>query len=406
MTGESNPIKVPQNAEESSAARDALAKVMNLSMLLLHSSAIQLAGSVQDMFVARTEAPSAILTLRAGGRSSTRSCLRGSWAASTRACRSRTPSASWWRASGGGSRGGSSACSTSSASRSARCAMMSQRAAPSSAVAAASRGCESGPCRPPHRGIRLHPISHGAARPCACISVDGRRSRRQVFEQNSFEQLCINYANETLQQQFINQMLHSMMAQYRAEGVQVAAIPFEDNSPCVELLESKMGILALLDDECNFPKGSDEDFLHKLMDRHRGHSHLKRGGSSSDPYLKEGAAAGGKLAASSARVQSARECFVISHFAGEVEYSVAGFLDKNRDTINESLKAVLKAVQQQLLSVVLGERDPASVGAEGEGDGEGGSRSVGARRVGGAARAQAGRWVGDGLRLCSLSMFQ
>ncbi len=119
-----------------------------------------------------------------------------------------------------------------------------------------------------------------------------------MFEQNSFEQLCINYANETLQQQFINQMLHSMMAQYLAEGVKVAAIPFEDNSPCVELLESKMGILALLDDECNFPKGSDEDFLHKLMDRHRGHSHLKRGGSSSDPYLKEGLGAGGKIAAS------------------------------------------------------------------------------------------------------------
>jgi myosin heavy chain 1/2/3/4/8/13/7B/15 len=188
-------------------------------------------------------------------------------------------------------------------------------------------------------------------------------------------------------------MLHSMMAQYQAEGVTVAAIPFEDNSPCVELLESKMGILALLDDECNFPKGSDEDFLHKLMDRHRGHSHLKRGGSSSDPYLKEGAA-GGKLAASSARVQSARECFVISHFAGEVEYSVAGFLDKNRDTINESLKAVLKAVQQQLLLVVLGERDPASIGAEGGGEeGEGGGRVVGGRRVGGAARAATGRWV-------------
>ena len=92
----------------------------------------------------------------------------------------------------------------------------------------------------------------------------------EVFENNSFEQLCINYANESLQQQFINQMLHAMMAQYEKEGVKVNAIPFEDNSPCLELLESKMGIFSMLDDECNFPKGTDETFLGKLMESRKG----------------------------------------------------------------------------------------------------------------------------------------
>eukprot|EP00286_Rhodomonas_abbreviata_P017229 CAMPEP_0181329374 /NCGR_PEP_ID=MMETSP1101-20121128/23272_1 /TAXON_ID=46948 /ORGANISM="Rhodomonas abbreviata, Strain Caron Lab Isolate" /LENGTH=678 /DNA_ID=CAMNT_0023438439 /DNA_START=88 /DNA_END=2121 /DNA_ORIENTATION=+ len=176
----------------------------------------------------------------------------------------------------------------------------------------------------------------------------------EVFEYNSFEQLCINYANECLQQQFINQMLHAMMAQYEKEGVRVDAIPFEDNSPCVDLLESKMGVLKLLDDECNFPKGSDEDFLQKLMGTHKGHSHLKAGGTSSDPHLKEGLV--GNKNAGSVRVQSSKEAFVITHFAGEVEYSIANFLEKNRDTINESLKTILKQSTHPLLALCMAEK--------------------------------------------------
>ncbi|EKX40396.1 hypothetical protein GUITHDRAFT_75545, partial [Guillardia theta CCMP2712] len=178
----------------------------------------------------------------------------------------------------------------------------------------------------------------------------------EVFEYNSFEQLCINYANETLQQQFINQMLHSMMAQYEKEGVKVDAIPFEDNSPCVDLLESKMGIFALIDDECNVPKGSEEGFLSKLMDLHKSHTHLKPGGSSSDPHLKEGLQTSNAHSKyGSARVQSSKEAFVISHFAGEVEYTVTLFLEKNRDTINESLKTVLKSSQHALIRTIMQE---------------------------------------------------
>ena len=206
----------------------------------------------------------------------------------------------------------------------------------------------------------------------------------EVFENNSFEQLCINYANESLQQQFINQMLHSMMAQYKAEGVVVDSIPFEDNSPCVDLLEGKLGVFALLDDECNFPKGSEEDFLAKLMDRCKGHSHLKAGGTSSDPFLKDGVIT--TKTAGAARVQSSKQCFVISHFAGEVEYNITSFLEKNRDNINDSLRNVLRSSQQPLIAILLS-ADTSPGGADAGDADEKPGRVVGGRRVGGASRA-------------------
>jgi len=177
----------------------------------------------------------------------------------------------------------------------------------------------------------------------------------EVFENNSFEQLCINYANESLQQQFINQMLHAMMAQYESEGVKVDAIPFEDNSPCVDLLESKLGIFSMLDDECNFPKGSDDTFLGKLMDAHKTHSHLKPGGSSCDPHLKDIQTPASKTTIGTVRgrMLTIGEAFVVSHFAGEVEYNVRSFLEKNRDTINESLKTILTSSEHPLMKKLL-----------------------------------------------------
>ena len=216
----------------------------------------------------------------------------------------------------------------------------------------------------------------------------------EVFENNSFEQLCINYANESLQQQFINQMLHAMMAQYEKEGVKVDAIPFEDNSPCVELLESKMGIFSMLDDECNFPKGTDETFLGKLMDSHKGHSHLKPGGSSSDPHLKDNQTPAGKttMGGVRGRLLTVGEAFVVSHFAGEVEYSVRSFLEKNRDTINESLKTVLNGSEQPLMKKLLVARADDDAGAAAEAKP---GRMIGGRLVGGTgARGVGARGAG------------
>lgn len=204
----------------------------------------------------------------------------------------------------------------------------------------------------------------------------------EVFENNSFEQLCINYANESLQQQFINQMLHAMMAQYETEGVKVAAIPFEDNSPCVELLESKLGIFSMLDDECNFPKGTDDTFLGKLMDAHKHHTHLKPGGSSSDPHLKDTQTPSAKttMGGVRGRMLTIGEAFVVSHFAGEVEYNVRSFLEKNRDTINESLKTILTSSEQPLIKKLLEARadDDAPAAAKP-------GRMIGGRMVGAAA---------------------
>ena len=212
----------------------------------------------------------------------------------------------------------------------------------------------------------------------------------EVFENNSFEQLCINYANESLQQQFINQMLHAMMAQYEKEGVAVNAIPFEDNSPCLELLEGKMGIFSMLDDECNFPKGTDETFLGKIMDSHKGHTHLKPGGSSSDPHLKDNLGSMQKttMGGVRGRMLTIGEAFVVSHFAGEVEYNVRNFLEKNRDNINESLKTILNSSEQPLMKKLLKAR---AAGAEDVAPAEGaktGGRMIGGRVVGGSTGAR------------------
>ena len=92
----------------------------------------------------------------------------------------------------------------------------------------------------------------------------------ESFKVNSFEQLCINYANERLQQQFNWDVFKSEQAEYEAEGIEWKYIEFIDNQQCLDLIDHKaqMGILHLLDEECAIQKGSDETLAQKLRDRH------------------------------------------------------------------------------------------------------------------------------------------
>ncbi|XP_069505574.1 unconventional myosin-Vb-like [Ambystoma mexicanum] len=148
----------------------------------------------------------------------------------------------------------------------------------------------------------------------------------ETFEVNSFEQFCINYANEKLQQHFNQHVFKLEQEEYVEEGISWNRIDFYDNQPCIDLIEAKLGVLDLLDEECKMPKGSDERWAQKLYDRHLQSSH----------HFKK------------PRLSSA--AFIIVHFADTVEYSCAGFLEKNRDRVHAEPVCILKASKSKLVA--------------------------------------------------------
>ncbi|XP_023188459.1 unconventional myosin-Va isoform X2 [Xiphophorus maculatus] len=147
----------------------------------------------------------------------------------------------------------------------------------------------------------------------------------ETFEINSFEQFCINYANEKLQQQFNMHVFKLEQEEYMKEQIPWTLIDFYDNQPCINLIEAKMGILDLLDEECKMPKGSDDSWAQKLYN-----THLKTCSLFEKPRMSNRA-------------------FIIQHFADKVEYQCEGFLEKNKDTVNEEQIHVLKASKFNLL---------------------------------------------------------
>ncbi|XP_077421039.1 unconventional myosin-Va isoform X3 [Vanacampus margaritifer] len=147
----------------------------------------------------------------------------------------------------------------------------------------------------------------------------------ETFEINSFEQFCINYANEKLQQQFNMHVFKLEQEEYMKEQIPWTLIDFYDNQPCINLIEAKMGVLDLLDEECRMPKGSDDSWAQKLYN-----THLKTCSLFEKPRMSNRA-------------------FIIQHFADKVEYQCEGFLEKNKDTVNEEQIKVLKASKFDLL---------------------------------------------------------
>ncbi|XP_037103661.1 unconventional myosin-Va isoform X11 [Syngnathus acus] len=147
----------------------------------------------------------------------------------------------------------------------------------------------------------------------------------ETFEINSFEQFCINYANEKLQQQFNMHVFKLEQEEYMKEQIPWTLIDFYDNQPCINLIEAKMGVLDLLDEECRMPKGSDDSWAQKLYN-----THLKTCSLFEKPRMSNRA-------------------FIIQHFADKVEYQCDGFLEKNKDTVNEEQIKVLKASKFDLL---------------------------------------------------------
>lgn len=158
----------------------------------------------------------------------------------------------------------------------------------------------------------------------------------EVFQYNSFEQFCINYCNEKLQQLFIELTLKSEQEEYEAEGIAWETVQYFDNKVICDLVEERhKGIISILDEECLRPgEACDISFLEKLEDTLGGHAHFVTH----------------KLANGKTRKVMGREEFRLIHYAGEVNYSVNGFLDKNTDLLYRNLKEVMWQSSNQILS--------------------------------------------------------
>nr|XP_033774299.1 LOW QUALITY PROTEIN: unconventional myosin-Id [Geotrypetes seraphini] len=148
----------------------------------------------------------------------------------------------------------------------------------------------------------------------------------EIFDSNSFEQFCINYCNEKLQQLFIQLVLKQEQEEYQREGIPWKHIDYFNNQIIVDLVEQQhRGIIAILDDACmNVGKVTDEMFLEALNTKLGKHAH----------YSSR------KVCATDKILEFDRD-FRIKHYAGDVIYSVVGFIDKNKDTLFQDFKRLL-----------------------------------------------------------------
>ncbi|XP_041367346.1 unconventional myosin-IXAa-like isoform X3 [Gigantopelta aegis] len=156
------------------------------------------------------------------------------------------------------------------------------------------------------------------------------------FGSNSFEQFCINFANEHLQYYFNQHIFKFEQEEYQREGIQWKNIEFIDNTGCLELFSKKAnGLFALLDEECNFPGATNETMLTKFTHHHKGNPYYRV------PTRKE-------------------ESFEIVHYAGPVKYHIKDFREKNSDLIRSDIVGVLKKSNFSFVRELVG-IDPVAV---------------------------------------------
>uniref|UniRef100_A0A3Q4HN76 Myosin heavy chain, fast skeletal muscle-like n=1 Tax=Neolamprologus brichardi TaxID=32507 RepID=A0A3Q4HN76_NEOBR len=180
----------------------------------------------------------------------------------------------------------------------------------------------------------------------------------EIFDFNSLEQLCINFTNEKLQQFFNHHMFVLEQEEYKKEGIQWEFIDFGmDLAACIELIEKPMGIFSILEEECMFPKATDTSFKNKLYDQHLGKSKA---------FEKPKPAKG-----------KAEAHFSLVHYAGTVDYNITGWLDKNKDPLNDSVVQLYQKSSNKLLGFLYAAHasadDAAGGGKKGGGKKKGGS---------------------------------
>ncbi|XP_040186807.1 myosin-3-like [Rana temporaria] len=153
----------------------------------------------------------------------------------------------------------------------------------------------------------------------------------EIFELNSLEQLCINFTNEKLQQFFNHHMFVLEQEEYKKEGIEWEFIDFGmDLAACIELIEKPMGIFSILEEECMFPKATDTSFKNKLHDQHLGKS-----SNFQKPKVVKG---------------KPEAHFSLIHYAGTVDYNITGWLEKNKDPLNETVVGLYQKTSMKMLS--------------------------------------------------------
>ena len=157
----------------------------------------------------------------------------------------------------------------------------------------------------------------------------------EIFEFNSFEQLCINYTNERLQQFFNHHMFVLEQEEYKKEGIVWEFIDFGlDLAACIELIEKPMGILSMLEEECIVPKGSDTSYVEKMYKQHLGKS---------PNFLKPAVKGVAKDKAPH---------FELKHYAGCVAYNCNGWLERNKDPINACTVELMSQSKDHLVPIL------------------------------------------------------
>jgi len=130
----------------------------------------------------------------------------------------------------------------------------------------------------------------------------------ESFEINRFEQMCINYANEKLQQKFAIDIFKNVKEEYTSEGIDLGDIQFNDNQDILNLVEGPLGLLSILNEECVRPKGNDISFVMKIYSKNPSKYLVK------DRFYRD-------------------YQFCIHHYAGQVVYDARNFVKKNMDTL-------------------------------------------------------------------------
>uniref|UniRef100_A0A8C9TDP3 Myosin-7-like n=1 Tax=Scleropages formosus TaxID=113540 RepID=A0A8C9TDP3_SCLFO len=155
----------------------------------------------------------------------------------------------------------------------------------------------------------------------------------EIFDFNTFEQLCINFTNEKLQQFFNHHMFVLEQEEYKKEGIEWEFIDFGmDLQACIDLIEKPMGIMSILEEECMFPKASDATFKAKLYDNHLGKSN-----NFQKPRLVKG---------------KPEAHFALVHYAGTVDYNINNWLVKNKDPLNETVVGLYQKSTLKLLAML------------------------------------------------------
>ncbi|XP_049636454.1 unconventional myosin-VIIa [Suncus etruscus] len=180
-------------------------------------------------------------------------------------------------------------------------------------------------------------------------SQEVKNSRRSIglldifgfenFAVNSFEQLCINFANEHLQQFFVRHVFKLEQEEYDLESIDWLHIEFTDNQDALDMIANKpMNIISLIDEESKFPKGTDTTMLHKLNSQHKLNSNYIPPKNNYDTQ------------------------FGINHFAGIVYYESKGFLEKNRDTLHGDIIQLVHSSRNKFIKQIF--QTDVAMGAE------------------------------------------